>query len=342
MYKKICLLTCLWIILFSACTRQKQYYEESGTVFHTIYRIKYEAPRPLTEKIDAELQKFNLSLNPFNPNSIIAKVNRNEAVETDEWFREVFNKSMEVSENSDGVFDITCAPLINLWGFGFSKKDSVTPEMIDSLKAFVGYRKVRLEGNKVVKDDPRLLLNCSAIAKGYSCDVVARLLEKEGVENYMIDIGGEMMIKGVNQNGVCWRVGINLPEDDSTGIKNQYDEIVQLCKKGGVATSGNYRNFYVKDGKKYAHTIDPRTGYPAEQSILSATIVADDCITADAYATAFMAMGLEKARQMANALPNIEYYIIYADENGKHQIEYSKGMLQYLPKRQPNATLENF
>ena len=327
----------LWIVLCGllsfSCQDKKEYFEESGTVFHTLYHIKYEAPQLLTEQIDAELQKFNLSLNPFNPNSIIAKVNRNEAVEVDEWFKEVFNKSMEVSKNSEGVFDITCAPFINVWGFGFSKKDSVTPQMIDSLKTFVGYQKVHLEGNQVVKEDPRLLLNCSAIAKGYACDVVARLLEKEGIENYMIDIGGEVVMKGVNPNGICWRIGINIPEDDSTNTKNNYDEIVQLCKKGAIATSGNYRNFYIKDGKKYAHTIDPRTGYPSEQNILSATIVANDCITADAYATAFMAMGLDKAKEMAASLPEIEYYIIYADENGKHQIDYSEGMLQYLPRR---------
>ena len=334
MCKKLYLLLSLWTLLFSACNEQQQYYEESGSVFHTIYHIKYQAPRPLTEKIDAELQKFNLSLNPFNPNSVISKVNNNEPVEVDEWFKEVFNKSMEVSRNSDGVFDITCAPLVNAWGFGFSKKDSITPAMIDSLKTFVGYNKVRLEGNTVVKDDPRLLLNCSAIAKGYSCDIVARLLEQEGVENYMVEIGGEVTMKGVNDRGECWKIGINKPEDDSTGIMNEIEDVVQLCKKGGVATSGNYRNFYVKDGKKYAHTIDPRTGYPAEQSILSATIVANDCMSADAYATAFMAMGLEKARLMADSLPDIEYYVIYADEKGQHQIEYSKGMLQYLPKRQ--------
>lgn len=333
MYKKFYLLVAVGILLFTGCKNQKQYFEESGSVFHTLYHIKYESDKALTEKIDNELQKFNLSLNPFNPNSTIAKVNRNEPVEVDEWFKEVFNKSMEVSKNSDGVFDITCAPLVNLWGFGFSKKDSITPEMIDSLKTFVGYQKVRLEGNKVIKDDPRLLLNCSAIAKGYSSDIIARLLEREGVENYMVEIGGEVTMKGVNPKGECWRIGINKPEDDSTGIINEIEEIVQLCKKGGVATSGNYRNYYVKDGKKYAHTIDPRTGYPAEQSILSATIVANDCMTADAYATAFMAMGLDKARQMAEKLPEIEYYVIYADENGKHRIEYSKGMSQYLPQR---------
>ena len=342
MHKKVYLLAILGILSIVSCKdNKKQYYEESGTVFHTLYTIKYEASQILTDKIDAELQKFNLSLNPFNPNSIIAKVNNNEAVEVDEWFTEVFNKSMEVSRNSDGVFDITCAPLVNLWGFGFNKKDSVTPAMIDSLKAFVGYRKVHLEGKKVVKDDPRLLLNCSAIAKGYSCDVIARLLEKEGVENYMILIGGEVVVKGVNQNGVCWRTGINLPEEDPEGIKYNYDEIVQLCKKGAIATSGNYRNFYIKDGKKYAHTINPATGYPAGQNILSATIVAEDCMTADAYATTFMVLGVEKAKLLAQSIPQIEYFIIYADNNGQQKVTYSKGMLEYLPNRKTLAILEN-
>lgn len=339
MQKKIGFLVSLWILVFTACSNQKQYFEESGSVFHTIYHIKYEAPELLTEKIDAEFQKFNLSLNPFNPNSIISKVNQNEPVEADDWFIEVFNRAKEVSDHSEGIFDITCAPLVNLWGFGFSKMDSVTPQMIDSIKQFVGYQKVRLDGRNVVKEDPRILLNCSAIAKGYACDIIARLLEREGVKNYMVEIGGEVSMKGVNQNGNCWRIGINKPEDDSTGIMNDIEEVVQLCKKGGVATSGNYRNYYIKDGKKYAHTIDPRTGYPSEQNILSATIVANDCITADAYATAFMAMGLEKACQAAQNIPDIEYYIIYADENGKHQIEYSKGMLQYLPNRQSEAIL---
>ena len=339
MYKKIILAAGLWILMFTACTKQKQYFEESGSVFHTIYHIKYEGSEILTEKIDAEFQKFNLSLNPYNPNSIISKVNRNEPVEVDDWFIEVFNRAKEVSDHSEGIFDITCAPLVNLWGFGFSKMDSVTPQMIDSIKQFVGYQKIRLDGRKVVKDDSRILLNCSAIAKGYASDVIARLLEREGIENYMVEIGGEVTMKGVNQNGKCWRIGINKPEDDSTGVKNDIEEVVQLCKKGGVATSGNYRNYYVKDGKKYAHTIDPRTGYPSEQSILSATIVAEDCITADAYATAFMAMGLEKAREAAKNIPGIEYYVIYSDENGKHQIEYSTGMLQYLPNRPIEAML---
>lgn len=213
--------------------------------------------------------------------------------------------------------------------------------MIDSIKAFVGYQKVRLEGKKIIKEDPRILLNCSSIAKGYACDVIARLLEKEGVKNYMVEIGGEVTMKGVNQQGDCWRVGINKPEIGTSGVTNDVEEIVQLCQKGSVATSGDYRNFYIKDGKKYAHTINPATGYPAGQNILSATIVAEDCMTADAYATTFMVLGVEKAKLLAQSIPQIEYFIIYADNNGQQKVTYSKGMLEYLPNRKTLAILEN-
>ncbi|MDR0574456.1 MAG: FAD:protein FMN transferase [Tannerella sp.] len=322
------------LVLFlccTSCTQQKQYYLESGNVFHTVYHIKYESPKLLTDKIDAELQTFNLSMNPFNPNSIIAKVNRNEDVEVDEWFTTVFNKAMEVSAYSDGAFDVTTAPFINLWGFGFENSDSVSQQKIDSIKTFVGYRKIRIENNRVIKEDPRIKLNFSAIAKGYASDVIAALLEREGVENYMVEIGGEIMSKGKNPNRLCWRHGINKPEDDSTGIKNEIESKIQLCDKRGLATSGNYRNFYIKDGKKYAHTIDPRTGYPSEQSILSATIIAPDCMTADAYATAFMVMGVEAACKMADNIPEIEYYLILADEQtGKYQIRFSDGLKSLL------------
>lgn len=340
MFTKLYLLTG-WMILLTACTPSATYYEESGSVFHTLYHIKYQSSELLTEQIDAELQQFNLSLNPFNPHSIIAKVNRNEPVEVDAWFTEVFEKAQEVAGRTDGIFDITCAPLVNVWGFGFSKKDSVTPETIDSIRSFVGYQKVRLEGNKVVKEDPRLLINASAIAKGYACDVIARLLERNGVENYMVEIGGEVTMKGVNPNGDCWRIGINKPEGETGNLSNDVEEIVQLCKPGGIATSGNYRNFYVKDGKKYAHTIDPRTGYPAEQNILSSTVVAKDCMTADAYATAFMAMGLDKARVLASSLPDLDYFFIYSDEQGRQKVTYSEGMLRYLPNRKALSILEN-
>lgn len=341
MCKRIIFPIVVLLLVITSCKQEKVYYEESGSVFHTIYSIKYESSKPLSKEIEAEFEKFNLSLNPFNPNSIITKVNNNEQVELDEWFTEVFTKAQEVSTISEGAFDITCAPLVNLWGFGFANMDSVSQQAIDSLKEFTGYQKIRLEGGKVIKDDSRVILNTSAIAKGFSCDVIARLMEKEGIENYMIDIGGEVTLKGVNPKGNCWRIGINKPEDDKTGMINEVNEVVQLCKKGGIATSGNYRNFYVKDGKKFGHTIDPITGYPTEKSILSATVVANDCMTADAYATVFMVVGIERAAEIAKKVPEIEYYLIYADEDGSNQVVYSEGMLNYLPNRQKIAALEN-
>ena len=180
----------------------------------------------------------------------------------------------------------------------------------------------------------------SAIAKGYACDVVARLLESEGIENYMVEIGGEVTLRGVNPDGDYWRVGINKPEMDN-GVAGDVEEVVQLRGKGGIATSGDYRNYYVKDGKRYAHTIDPATGYPAGQNILSATIVAPDCMTADAYATTFMVLGLERARALARSLPGIEYFVIYLDERDQRKVAYSRGMIRYLPNRQELAILEN-
>lgn len=337
--KKIFLLpVIIGLFILTSCS---SYFEENGTVFNTSYQIKYQADELMTEKIEAELLAINQSLNPFNPNSIIAKVNRNEPVEVDEYFKNVFNKSMQISEKSNGIFDITCAPMINIWGFGFSKMDSVTPALIDSVKQFVGYRKVRLEGNRVIKDDPRLMLNCSAIAKGYACDVIAEMFDRNGVKNYMVEIGGEVTLKGVNSEGNPWRVGIRKPELVGGGRHVTIEEVIQLPAKGGVATSGDYQNFYIKDGKKYAHTINPLTGYPAEQNILSSSVVANDCMTADAWATAFNAMGLEEACRIGDSVPELEYFFIYTDDNGDYKFKYSKGMIDYLPNRKQLAVLEN-
>jgi thiamine biosynthesis lipoprotein len=333
MNKLIGIITIVCFDLLTGCVGKQMYFEESGSVFRTLYRIKYQSTRTLTGKIDAELQAFNLSLNPFNPNSIISKVNNNETEEVDEWFMEVFNKAQEISACTDGAFDATVAPFVNLWGFGFSRVDSVTPQMIDSIKTFVGYKKIRLEEKNVVKDDPRIILNFSAIAKGYACDVIARLLEREGVTNYMVEIGGEVTMRGVNQHGECWRIGINKPEDDVEGTRTERENIVQPCKPCGIATSGDYRNFYVKDGVRYAHTINPTTGYPAGQNILSATVVAKDCMTADGYATAFMVMGIEKATETARSIPDIEYFFIFSDSEGNYLVSCSDGMRPYLLNR---------
>lgn len=320
------------VVFFTFCAScSKPYQVEKGGIFNTYYVVKYESSIILADKIMKELQSCDLSFNAFNPNSIISKVNRNETVEVDEKFSIVFNKAMEMSEKSGGAFDVTVAPLINLWGFGFEKKDNISQQSIDSIKTFVGYKKIRLENNQVIKDDPRIQLNFSAIAKGYACDVIGEMLEREGVTNYMVDIGGENKVKGKNHNGQCWRIGINKPEDDITGIINNIDTTILLCSKKGMATSGNYRNYYIKDGKKYGHIIDPRTGYPAEQSITSATIVASDCMTADAYATTFMVLGVEASCLLAESVPEIDYYIIYPDDYFyNYKKKYSKGLKAML------------
>lgn len=208
--------------------------------------------------------------------------------------------------------------------------DSVTPELIDSLRQFVGFEKIAInESGEVIKTDSRVQINTSAIAKGYSCDVVADLLESYGIENYMIEIGGEVTAKGVNEKGVCWRIGIDKPKDEALFIEHDLQTIISLCDKS-LATSGNYRNFYVKDGKKYAHTIDPKTGYPSETDILGATVIADDCMTADAYATAFVAMGLDKSIETAKVLEGVDYYFIFANEDGAFGTIYSAGFEQFF------------
>lgn len=175
-----------------------------------------------------------------------------------------------------------------------------------------------------MKDDPEVMLDASAIAKGYSSDVVAALLEKNGVENYMVEIGGECVVKGHNDKGQKWTMGITKPVDDSTQSQNELQTIIKI-DKGGLATSGNYRRFYYKDGKKYAHTIDPKTGYPVQHSLLSATIYAPNCMEADAYATACMVLGVEKALELIESTPGLEGYFIYTDKDGKYATAETKG-----------------
>lgn len=331
-YKHI-LLFLFTILLISCKSSSKEaeltYYQESGEIFHTTFHIKYEYDRSVREEIMEALQRFDDSLNPFKESSIIGKVNNNVPVKLDSMFLKVFNKSMEVARITDGKFDITASPFINAWGFGFKDMDNVTKEKIDSMKPFVGYNKIRIENGEIVKDDPRVQINTSGISKGYSCDVVAYMLQELGIKNYMVEIGGEITMKGVNEKGNCWRIGIDKPTDDSTAMRRELQIILSICDKA-VATSGNYRNYYMKDGVKYSHTIDPQTGYPSEQNILGATIIADDCMTADAYATAFMAMGVEKSVEVAHTIPGLHYYFIYVKPDGKVDSMFSDEFDQFL------------
>jgi len=317
----------LCTILFASCKETNQYYLCQGEIFRTTFHIKYEYNKTLDTEIDSVLNAFDLSLNPFNEKSIIYKVNHNIPVEVNDWFIKVFNQAQEVFAQSSGAFDISCAPLVNLWGFGFDNSQTPTQEAIDSVKQFVGYEKIRLVGRTIEKDDPRVMLNASAIAKGYACDVIAEMFDFYGLKNYMIEIGGEVVAKGVNPNNVCWKIEITKPEDDNTGHPLGRQEVLNLCNKG-LATSGNYRNYYIKEGKKYSHTINPRTGYPVENNVLSVSVIMSECILADAYATAFIVLGVEAADSLAQTIEGLSYYLIY-DDNGKYFVK-QKNMENHL------------
>lgn len=326
----------LLIIPFLAATililkKQKPYQYDQGMVFGTVYHFTYQSDENLKEEIEAELKKFDDSLSPFNDSSVISRVNRNEELVTDSFFQACFKRSMEISKETDGAFDITIAPIANAWGFGFKKGAFPDSVMIDSLRQFTGYEKVSVVDGKVIKQDPRIMLSCSAVAKGYSVDVVAHLLDRKGIKNYMVDIGGEVVVKGENPKQAEWRIGINKPVDDSLSVNQELQTILNVTDLG-MATSGNYRNFYYKDGKKYAHTIDPRTGYPIQHSVLSTTVIAKDCMSADAYATAFMVMGLKEAEKFANAHPEIDVYFIYTDDNGNIKTYFTEGMKKYIAR----------
>ena len=301
----------LWVALLALGTigilarhnRAVPYQTVSGLIFGTVYNITYQYDSNLKAEIEAELKRFDGSLSPFNDTATITRINRNEEIIPDTFFTNVFRRSMEISRETQGAFDITVAPLANAWGFGFKKGAFPDSAMIDSLLDITGYPKVSLSADgKVIKQDSRIMLSCSAVAKGYAVDVIAQLLEKKGIGNFMVDIGGEVVVRGENPKKSLWR----------------------------IATSGNYRNYYYKDGKKYAHTIDPRTGYPVQHSILSATVIARDCMSADAYATAFMVMGLEEAERFADSHPDLDACFIYADEKGELRMFYTKGMDKYM------------
>ncbi len=301
------------------------YHQDEGMVFGTVYHITYQSDKPLKEEIEAELKKVDMALSPFNKESTITHVNNNDDVKAgdDKMFREVFELAQTISKATDGAFDITVAPLVNAWGFGFKNGIEPDAKQVDSLKALIGYEKVSLGSDgKVRKADPRMMLDCSAIAKGYGCDAVGRLLRYHDVENFIVEIGGEVVSRGKNSQGNPWRVGVAKPTDDTLAVSNEREAIINVTDMA-LATSGNYRNFYYKDGKKLAHTIDPKTGYPVQHNILSATVLAKNCATADAYATSFMVMGLDKAKEVLASHSELMAYLIYTDEKGQYAVWYS-------------------
>ena len=305
--------------------RSTPYQKSADFIFGTSFHVTYQCDSDLTESIKTELMKVDASLSPFNEESVISAINNNKEVRPDQMFIEVFNLAMGISKDTDGAFDITVAPLVNAWGFGFKNGSQPSKQQVDSLMQIVGYQKVRLTDGIVMKHDPRIMLDCSAIAKGYGTDRVAKLLRSRGVENFMVEIGGEIVTRGVNPDRKPWKIGVTKPTDDSLHVGHELQTILNVTNKA-MATSGNYRNFYYKGGKKYAHTIDPKTGYPVQHSILSATVITKSCAVADAYATSFMVMGLEKAQKVLERHPEVTAYFIYSDDDGDMAVWFSPSL----------------
>lgn len=326
------LLIVLVVVGFAARKKNAEYQHDSGLVFGTSYNITYQSNDNLKPEIEKVLAEVDASLSPFNEKSVITHVNRNEAVTLDDHFITVFRLSSEIYKDTEGAFDITVAPLVNAWGFGFKNGTMPDKQAIDSLKQFVGFDKVKLQDGKIIKTDDRLMLDCSAIAKGYGVDAVAKMLKSKGINNFMVEIGGEIVASGENPKGAPWRIGVSKPEDDSVSVRNDIQGIINISDKA-MATSGNYRNFYYKGGKKYAHTIDPKTGCPVQHSILSATVVSDECAKADAYATAFMVMGLEKAKAVLARHKDMMAYFIYSDDKGNNKVWYSPSLKANLEEK---------
>ena len=290
----------------------KSFYRNQGKVFGTYFSIQYEAERDLLDSIQAAFCAFDNSLSMFNPNSTLSAINANRDTLTDEYFESMWAEAARVYELSDGAFDITVAPLVNLWGFGLKNRTNVTEAQIDSASALVGFDRVQLINHHIVKADSRMMLDGGAVAKGQACDVIAALLERQGCQNYLVEIGGEIVSHGHNSHGDQWRVGITKPQEQSAGSQQSELQDIIAVSHICMATSGNYRNFYYQGSEKRSHTIDPRTARPVQHALLSATVVSSSCMRADALATACMVLGEQAALQMIDKAGDAACYLIIA------------------------------
>ena len=326
------LLITMTFLFSSGCSKSQRYIRLEGFAQGGTYSIVYDSQKkseshniPSSDSVSRMITKIltdiDFSLSGYNKSSIVSKVNNNEPYILDKYFIELFTLCEQISRETEGYFDISGAPLYDFWGFGFKNPESLeeiinnkeTAGKIDSLKAFIGMDKVRIEDGKVIKDDPRIKLNFNAIAQGYTCDVIASLLDSLEVDNYLVEVGMEIICKGNNASGKPWRIGIDTPRDGSQIAGESIEKIVPI-ENASIVTSGNYRKFYIIDGKKYAHSINPHTGYPVNHDLLSATVISygEDFAGsyADAYATYCMVAGKEKAAEFISKRSDLKGYLI--------------------------------
>lgn len=323
------------IFILSQKEESGPYLSISGFTQGTTYHMTYQSPNSdsadLQAEIDALLAIFDQSLSTYIDSSNISKINMNMTDLTDPYFDAVFNESKRVYKLSDGAFDITVGPLIDAWGFGPGEKMEMSEELIDSLLQYIGMKKVSVEDGIIIKKHPQTRLDVNAIAQGYAVDIVCEYLEKQKIVNYMVEIGGELRTKGVSEKKIAWRVGIDKPYYGNQLPGQSLQAVVSLSGKA-LASSGNYRKYYEVDGKKIVHTLDPRTGLTRMSELLSVTIITDKCITADAYATTCMVLGLEAGIDFIEKQENTEALFIYTDDDGLYLEWKTEGMNALLTK----------
>jgi thiamine biosynthesis lipoprotein len=330
--KKLAFLSII-VFLIVSCTPRTTFHKISfsGMAQGTYYAITYfdTLNRNFQPQVDSLLDAFDMSVSIWKPNSIISKVNRGEkGVRCDENFIETYTLARKIAEESGGAFDYTVGPLVNAWGFGFEDRQKVDQALVDSLLPLIDFRSVRLVDSCVVMDKEGMQFDFNAVAQGYSVDLVGKFLASKGIENYLVDIGGEILAIGEKPAEGLWKVGIEKPSENEYSDRTL--EATIGLKDKALATSGNYRKFYEKDGVRYSHTIDPETGYPVRHSLLSVSVIADDCGSADAWATAFLVMGLEKAKRFLDERDDLEAFFIYSGEEGFMMTFATDGMKTLL------------
>lgn len=317
---------------FVGCDSRKPYRMCDGIVWATTYKITYASNAVLDDSVQKVLKEVDNSVSTFNPRSIISAINRNDtSAVADTILRKIFEESVRINRYSHGAFDPTVGPLVDLWGFGPSNKlhvDSIkvpSAQHIDSVRMFVGLPDCKLlPDGRIHKKDPSTQFNFSALAKGYACDLVAEMFERNGVTDYMVEIGGEIKVGGESPTGQQWRVMIDAPIPSTDSIIHDGMAVIRISNDA-VATSGNYRNYHHSDMGVVGHTISPITGRPVTSRVLSVTIVAPDCVTADALATACMVMPMDSARVMLNEIHDVAGLFVTMDSDGKWELHPTRG-----------------
>ena len=309
----------------SSCGTQPEKKVLQGLAQGSYYAITYydEQGRDFQHEIDSIFHAVDMSVNLWEENSVISKVNRNEEVVLDDIFIDNFNIAQEAAKLSDGYFDPTISPIVAAWGFSYKTGDTITPQLIDSLKQLVDYHNIRIENGKVIKAFPDMKLDFNAIAQGYTSDLIAGFLESRGIKNYLVDTGGEIMAKGAKPNGKPWIVGIEKPADNWDS-----EQVVQTrvaLRDKGLVTSGSTRKYVERDGKRYSHCIDPNTGYPVEHQVLSVTVLAENSVWADALASICMVMGMEKSLPLIESMDGVEAYYIYVNDDNELETFSTEG-----------------